>query len=350
MPDAGPTTKAEELFADLEPGLFSACGVCHDKGGLADTPFLAGPDRYQSMISWPDLVVRDAASSLLLTYAISGGGHSGVNLDGKGVDEMLKSRVEAWLIEEAKAISAPPPDKGPAISSFAPIMGFNAVYLGPLGADFEGMAITFTANAISDKTLELADIEVHTTSKLGVHLVHPLFVVFPPGGEADPDPVDSFSNVDQTFDIGDSGELGPGTVLLTNWKPKAKISIAFEVIEKIDPGMVDAGADGGTTGCKDVNAFKANAEPQFTQRCSGCHGGANGGATGALDMTNLNKDSAAVCEQIRFRVNPQNTGASQIFITTDPGGNAAHPFKFNQNQGNFNTFRDAVSIWIAAEK
>jgi len=122
------------------------------------------------------------------------------------------------------------------------------------------------------------------------------------------------------------------------------------MIEKLDPGTVDAGDDGGTTGCKDLNSFKTNAEPLFSQRCSGCHGGANGGATGAVDMTNLNKDSAAACEQIRFRVNPQNPGASQIFVTTDPGGNAAHPFKFNQNQGNFNSFKDAVSIWITAEK
>lgn len=348
--DAGPTTPAEELFAELLPTLFSTCGVCHDVGGLADTPFLAGPDRYQSMVSWPGLVVKDWTQSLLLTYSITGGKHSGVNLDGKGVDETLKARVQAWLMEESKSISEPPPTAGPAISSFTPIMGFNAVYLGPLGAEFEGMAVTFNAEALTSTTLELTNIEVHPTSKLGVHIVHPLLVVFPLGGEADPDPIDSFSNVDSTYVAGASGTLGPGTAVLTNWKSKAKLSIAFETIEVVDPGSADAGDAGPTSGCKDVAGFQANAEPLFSQRCSGCHGGNNGGATGALDMTDLNKDSAKACEQIRYRVSPDDPPKSQIFITTDPGGNAAHPYKFGGNQGNFDSFEAAVSKWIAAEK
>jgi hypothetical protein len=347
--DSGPSSEGEELFHDLEADLFTVCGACHDAGGLADTPFLAGPDRYQSMVSWPGLVKKNPAESLLLTYSIIGGGHSGVNLNGMGVDPTLKPRVELWLAEEANAIAEPPPEVGPAIEPFSPIMGFNAVYLGQLGADFEGMAVTFNAEEVTSKTLELRNIEVHTTSKLGVHLVHPLFVVFPNSVDADPDPVDSFSNVDDTFVAGTSGTLGPGTVLLTNWAEKAKLTIAFEKIEKVDTAMADAG-DAGMGGCLDVESFKTNAEPQLSARCLGCHGGSNGQATGAVDMTQLGKDSAKACEQIRFRVNPLNPGASQIFVTTDPGGNAAHPYKFNQNQGNFNTFKDAVSIWIAAEK
>lgn len=349
--DAGPSTAGEELFANLEADFYGACGQCHDLMGLADTPFLAGPSRYQSMVSWPGLVVKDWTQSLLLTYAVMGGKHSGVMLDGKGVNETLKARVQAWLIEESKSIADTPPEIGPSIDPFVPIMGFNAVYLGPLGAAFEGMAVTFNADALTDTTLELTNIEIHTTSKLGLHVVHPLFVVFPPGDEPDPDPIDSFSNVDQTYAIGTSGALGSGGLILTNWKPKAKLSVAFQTITQIEPIMEDAGDDGGvTSGCKDVNAFKTNAEPLFTQRCMGCHGGNNGGATGAVDMSKLGTDSAAACEQIRFRVSPANPGGSQIFITTDPNGNAAHPYKFGGNTGNFTNFKDAVSLWIAAEK
>src|SRR5215207_9528344 len=38
-------TKAEALFKDIEPDLVETCGVCHEPGGLADTPFLAPADR-----------------------------------------------------------------------------------------------------------------------------------------------------------------------------------------------------------------------------------------------------------------------------------------------------------------
>ena len=48
-------------------------------------------------------------------------------------------------------------------------------------------------------------------------------------------------------------------------------------------------------------------------------------------------------------VNPDNPAQSQIFITTDPNGNASHPFKFGGNVNAFNAFRSAVSIWIQAE-
>ncbi|NUQ77219.1 MAG: hypothetical protein HUU21_27100 [Polyangiaceae bacterium] len=348
--DAGSAAdKAEALFKALEPELLTTCGVCHEPGGLADTPFLAGPDRYQSVASWPGVVVKNPEQSLFLTYSVKGGGHSGTNLDADTNDPTLLARVKEWLTEEAKAIAAPPPEVGPAIDPFVPIMGFNAVYLGPLGVDFEGMAITFNAEEIGTQSLSLTNIEVHTTAKLGVHLAHPLFVVFPVGQEADPDPVDSFSNVDQTFGPGSGGELGPGSLILTNWKPKAKLTIAFEVIEKIDPGANDGGMDGGTGGCKDVGSFTANAQGQFSQRCGGCHGGGNAAAQGAVDMSDLNDDPAAACAQIRYRVKPADPATSQIFITTDPNGNAAHPYKFGGNTDNFNAFKNAVSTWIAAE-
>ena len=53
--------------------------------------------------------------------------------------------------------------------------------------------------------------------------------------------------------------------------------------------------------------------------------------------------------QILNRVNPADPNGSQLFITTDPGGNAAHPYKFNGNGGDFNNFRNAVAKWIADE-
>jgi cytochrome c553 len=335
----------------MQADLMKACATCHDVAGLADTPFLAGPDRYQSFVSWPRIVAAVPEQSILLTHAVTGKGHIGTNLDSAALKPTLFPKVKAWLAEEAKTFVAPP-QMIPHIEPFAPIIGFNAVYLEPLGMEFSGMAVTFSADFLTPTTLELSDIQVHPTSKAGVHMVHPLFVMYPVGVDPIPDPVDSFSNLDQTFDIGKSGTLGPGTVLLVNWQKDARLSLAFETIEAIvapDPDAGDGGSGPGG-GCKDVAGFDANARPALQQRCAGCHGGNNGQATSALDMSALNADSTKACAQVLNRVSPADPPSSQIFITTDPNGNAAHPYKFGGNAGTFSTFRDDLSIWIAAEK
>jgi cytochrome c553 len=346
--------KGEELFKAMEPEFMQSCGLCHDIGGIADTPFLAQkPTRYQSMVSWPGIVRRNPEESLLLTYSMIGKGHSGsLNLDSPQLVNTLLPKVKEWLAAEAETFVGPAPDAadadlGPALEPFVPILGFNAIYLGPLGPDFEGMAITFSAELLAAGTLELTNIQVHPTSKKGVHIVHPLFTVYPKGGEPDPDVTDSFSNVDQTFLPGESGELGPGTFVLVNWKDDARLGLVFETIEAHVPPNPDAGMPTG--GCKAVDVFMANAQTRF-QVCTNCHAGANGQATAAIDMSQLNTDPAAACAQIKNRVTPADPPNSQIFITTDPGGNAAHPYKFGGNAQNFTTFRNDVSVWIAAEQ
>jgi hypothetical protein len=67
-------------------------------------------------------------------------------------------------------------------------------------------------------------------------------------------------------------------------------------------------------------------------------------------MTALTSDPAAACSQIKNRVSPASAGSSQLFITTDPAGNAAHPFKFGGDSGKFDAFKQSVSQWISAEK
>src|SRR4029079_17426290 len=112
---------------------------------------------------------------------------------------------------------------------------------------------------------ELTEVEVHTTAKLGVHVVHPLFSVYPKGGSPDPDPADSFSNLDQYIDYSKSDPLGPGTLILTNWVPEGKLQLSFEKIEKYSTLEPDGGTDGGVAGgCKDLDSFNLNAKVQFT--------------------------------------------------------------------------------------
>lgn len=344
--------KGRELFDALVGEMMSACGSCHDAGGFADTPFLREP-RYESIISWPGIITKDPADSLLLSYAVSGGGHSGTNLDSDSLKNTLLPKVQEWLAEEGKAIAETPVEqKGKSVDPFAPILGFNAVYLDGIDKAFTGMAITFNANELTESSLELTNIEVHTTSKMGIHMVHPLFSVYPKGGDPNPDPADSFSNVDQYVDYGRSEPLGPGTLILTNWVQEGKLQISFENIETYSTMSGADGGDGGLTGgCTNIDSFTQNAKDSFDQ-CLGCHGGANGQATAAVDMQGLvgDADIPNACAQIRNRVSLQDPPNSQLFITTDPGGAAAHPYKFNQNQGAFDTFKANVTVWIGDEQ
>jgi mono/diheme cytochrome c family protein len=335
-----PAVRGRSLFAEIEPELFKSCGDCHDAGGFADTPFLRGPDRYKSMVSWPGFIVKDPGASKLVTYPVSGSSHMGPSLD-----DALLPRVQAWLEEEAKALNGEAVQSVSATLPRAPIDGFNSVYLEDFGGSFKSMAVTYIAGELSPTMLGLTAIEVHPSSKSGLRIVHPLFVVHPAGGDADPDPIDSFSNVDRTFPKGVSGQLPPGSLLLPNWSRDAKLSIAFEVIEEL------AGGPGGEAkGCKDLDTFKALAEPLFATHCLACHGGGMSGAQAAVDMSGLMGDSAAACGQILNRMSPESPGTSQIFIMTDPDSGAAHKFKFNQDENEFEEFKEVVSAWIQAEK
>ena len=341
----------KELFAGIEQDLVDNCASCHVPGGIADAPFLATPDRYESILAWPGIVVTNPDDSLLLTHAVTGGGHGGTNIDTVGGD--LEARVREWLTAEAAAISAPPDTTKPHIDPITPILGFNALYLSPLSDDLEGIAITFTAEELTSTSLKLSEITVHTTSATGVHIVHPVFAVYPKGQDVDPDPVDSFGDLDHKFPESSAEELGVGTLILTNWEAQAKLGLAFEVAEPYTStsGEGGGGAGGGTpTGaCSAQTEFDASAKPQFQNRCVTCHGGSNGSATAAVDMSQLGSNSSVACSQILNRVNPATPAMSQIFITTDPNGNAAHPFKFAGSTTDFNNFKNQVSIWISAE-
>lgn len=347
----GLTQDPKALFTALQPDLVAACGDCHKAGGLADTPFLAEPDVYASITSWPGIVMKDPTQSVLLTYPRAGGKHSGTSLDDPKYSGTLLPKLTEWLTAEAAVIGKPIDASKPTIPPAAPIMGFNAIYLSKLDPKLDGVAITFNATTLAPTTLQLSDVQVHTTTKTGVHLVHPLFVVYPKGKDADPDPVDNFAGIDTSVDTQSSVPLGQGLVILDNWVADAKLSIVFETAEPYSTGGTGGagGATGGGGGCKDLTDFNAAAAPQFQSRCFGCHGGGNGAATAAVDMSALSSNPAAACAQIKNRINPASPASSQLFVTTDPGGNAAHPFKFGGSATQFGAFKTALNPWIVGE-
>ena len=342
---ADPKVKFEALLPTLE----DACGSCHKSGGIADTPFLADPDPYESMSSWPGVITKDPTQSIILTYPRAGSPHTGTSLDGAPLNTTLLPKLTEWLTDEAAVIAAPTDDK-PQIPAQAPIMGFNAIYLTSLDANLEGVAITFNASLITDSSLLLSSIQVHTTTATGVHMVHPLLVVYPKGTQPDPDAVDNFAGLDERFDKMTATQLGQGTVILDNWVPDAKLSIAFESVEAWTEEGTGGAGGGGDGGCKALSDFQSDAKPQFQNNCFSCHGGGNAMAKAAVDMSKLGTDDATACAQIKNRVNPDDPASSQIFVTTKYNGNAAHPFKFNGSQGNYNNFVSAVSPWIGMEQ
>lgn len=342
----GDANHGGELFNELEPLLVKECGACHATGGPADTPFLGDPDSkkpdpYTTITSWPGFVVKDPAKSQLLVHSVSAE-HKGT----KPSDE-LKAQLLAWLTEEASSIKDVSMEAKPTIPPFKPIVsGFNAVYLSALGSEFEGMAVTFQAELLTATTLSLTEIEVHPTSKFGVKLTHPLFTVFPSGSvNGDPDPVDSFSNVTVELKAGEAGPLGPGMVVLTNWKQNARLSLAFEAALAVDPNGVP---DPNATPCKALDSFNANAANPLGA-CFGCHNGNNASAKGAVDMSQLMSAPGLACGQVLNRVNLMAPGKSQLFITTNPSGSASHPFKFGGSAANYNTFKNSVTLWIQDE-
>lgn len=339
----------KELWAGIEAELVTACGSCHDAGGIGDAPFLAGPDRYKSVLAWPGIVTVDPAESLFVTYAVTGGGHSGSNFDTISGD--LFDRVKAWLAAESSAIGATPPDDSPHVEPFTPILGFNAVYLTPIDPALSGVAITFTAEELTASSLKLSGLTVHTSATSGVHIAHPIFAVYPKGAPAQADPVDSFGGLDTYFPESTSLPLGTGTLILTNWVAEAKLGLGFETCAAWTEGGGDGGGGGGgiSGGCNALTEFEANAVPQLQARCENCHGGNNGQATAAVDMSDLGTNNAAACAQVKNRINTTTPAQSQIFITTDPGGNAAHPYKFGGDTNLFNGFRNDLTIWIQAE-
>ncbi len=338
----------KQLWAGIEAELVENCAECHDAGGIGDAPFLAGPDRYQSVLSWPGIVVLDPSESSMLTYPVSGSGHNGTNLDSVPGD--LLARVRAWLEAEAAAIQNPV-ETPLAVDPFTPIMGLNVVYLTPIDPALTGVAIIFTAEELTPNSLRLSEMTVYTTSMTGVHIVHPVFAVYPKGSPATADPVDSFAGFDTYYPENQSGAFGAGTLILTNWEPEAKLGLGFEACAPwTEAGGAGGGGGGGPGGsCTALPEFSESAAPQLQARCVSCHGGGNGQATAAVDMTDLGTDDAAACAQVKNRVNLTTPQQSQIFVVTNPNGNAAHPYKFGGDAGLHADFMTELTLWISAE-
>ncbi len=347
---AGPT--AYDLFLEIEPSLVQNCNICHKKGGSAPAPFLTGTtpeERYQSITVWPGIVVSAPEQSLLLTHPASpnhGGGEA------PSIPDATKPGVLSWLTAESADLPENGGEIGPAVRPFRPMLGgaLNTVYLDALGPEFEYMSIAFFAEAIGGPSdaptmLRLTNITAHPVVGKPLHVVHPVFTVYVPGEPGDPDPVDSFSNLDQTFTLGADNTVGTGELVLTNWQKGAYLGLAFELIE------VYGGNAGEGTGCKDLVNFQQNVVPAMQTCMMKCHGGTNPQAKGTMDLSELNAMMpTAACQEVRARIKPGDPATSQILQVTDPILSIVHMYKFDGDTNAYNAFKTKVEPWIMAEQ
>lgn len=341
----GPTEiTGRDLFEALKPMLLVECGDCHKNGGISEQPFLGLPGyEYESITSWNGIVVPTYSQSILLTHPADPSHGSSQAPD---ISPELRPLLVEWLKKEAEDL--PTPDGGTTfIAPFKPILkgALNTVYLDPFGPEFENNSISFNAEELGDppSMLLLTNVEVHPIADTTIHVVHPLFTVYPTGKAPAPDPIDNFSTIDQTFSLDTLLTLGTGAAVLSNWQKDARLSIAFEKIEvKIETGPV--------TTCKDVASFKANVVPAMKYCADTCHGGNDADANATMNLAKLN-DAVPneACTQVRARITPGDVDKSQITIVTDPTGQAIHKYKFKGIVANYNAFKAAVTPWIMGE-
>ncbi len=333
--------RAEQLFHDtVEAPLKDKCGGCHITGTTGNAPTWLKDPAYQSIKAYPGIVGADVYASKLLTKPVHLGGslqeEANADLRGKVTDWL---NAEALVLENTQLPATDPQDLQD---------GVNTVDITKAGTGVDGAKLTFNATITklsSGTVVELTSLMLVSPAATGVHIVHPIFTMVPTQGADVPDVSDHFSNLDQTVGAGKTAQLGDGTLYLFNWQDGAKLKIEMT---KLVAGTT--GGDGGTTGggCKSPNDFTASAVPALQGNgCLGCHQGQNGGATGAVDMSNVGKDNNAACAQVLTKVNLADKPNSAIILAPTTGNNLQHGG--GKNLAPNSQFVTSMLAWINKE-
>jgi hypothetical protein len=268
--------------------------------------------------------------------------------EGPGLTATQKPVVADWinLWAKLKPMALDGGAARPAVMPFAPIMGANTVDLSVLDPTLAGVKVTFTASMVGD-VLHLGTITVETPPNAGVHLVHPLWVTWDANMVPTPDPVDSFSNLDETVAASSTTAMGPGSLFLPNFASTMMLNVVFMTIEA--KGEMGDGGTVGTLGCKNVTSWTNAAKPQLANNCASCHGGNNASATGAFPLQTANGDTQN-CANTLGEVDVNTPANSRLYSYPNPANpNNNHPFHFPDTT-TFQSFMTAVNPWIANEK
>lgn len=354
---------ARKAYVDKAKPVFDLyCISCHS-GSDPTIAFITGTDamaQRKSLMEFdPQVINLEApASSRVLTK----GAHSGPALTAQQSAEILQ-----WIGAERDAAGATGSvDTGLETAAFTPLLctagspgeatcPINYVDIAGLLEGWAGAQIRFVAQPLS-QDLYLTNLALQGGPE-GVYLEHPLFVSWPAQGEPIPDTLDRFFNVKLNMMPGAMPEpIGGGTAAFINFAPNNQLTIHFKAVDRfrMDTGTGGGGGMTGAAGCKQLASFKTNARQSLQTSCGGCHANQNNGnARGAMDIVGVaSADDAilqTVCNQVRTRINFQDTNASGFYIAPNPAMMTNHPFKFAA-QANFDTFKAAVDVWVQAEK
>ena len=302
-----------KLFAALLPDLETKCGTCHIDGkNGGGYKWLAKPDEYASIKAYPGIVTDDIYSSKLLNRPAN---HPTASLVDVGNEALLAS-VTTWLSAEAVALTqAPLPSTDPTDVTT------GSVDLAKAG--ITGGKITFTTSTLST-SLRFANVVIVAPSTTGIHIVAPSFVMVPTTGTEVVDT--TFSTVDLSVPAGGTATIG-ALFYFFNWTSGSKVRVQFQKIEQVTVSGADAGS---SSGCKDVTTFQNSAAPTLISTCVTCHGGNNGNATAALDLSKLSggsPDYAGACTQAHFKINLATKTQSNLLLAPLNGSGLNHPVK-----------------------
>ena len=302
-----------KLFQALLPDLEKKCGgACHTDGtNGGGYKWLGKPDQYVSIKAYPGIVTEDIYGSKLLNRPNN---HPTASLVDVG-NETLKDSVTTWLSAEAVALK-----QAPLPSTDATDVTAGTIDLTKAG--ITGGKITFNTSALAS-SLRFSNIVIVAPSTTGLHIVAPSFVMVPTKGAEVVDT--TFSTVDISVPAGGTATIG-ALFYFFNWTTGSKVRIQFQKIETATVASSDAGVSGG---CKDVTTFQNSAAPTLIAQCVGCHGGNNGNATAALDLSKLSgaPNYALACTQAHFKINLANKPQSNLLLAPLNGSGLNHPVK-----------------------
>lgn len=345
QPDVSPKTIFETL---AKPPLVQSCANCHDRPQGNVAAFLTTDAEYSAVTGYENgkfINVPVATQSVLLAK----GAHTG-----PAFEPEQYAAVQGWI--EAEIASRPSNANGmmkSALLPTAPITtgDFNMNFGNEDPINDPQANITFSLAPDSSNFYRVSKLTLTAGPTTGIHIKHPKFY-FITNTASFADPADSLGIVDLSVPANGSATIGTGTVLLTNAPsndPNTRIGIAFESLTKSNAQPV-------VVACKDFKDFNPALVNDLKGCAATCHGGRNGAATSAYDMTlSTSTDMAKLmsfCVSSLGRISTQTPNKSILLLQAIPqaqGGTANHPFKYSL-AADITRFTNEVTTWAAGEK
>jgi hypothetical protein len=303
---------------------------CH-KNTPSIPPFLADP--MLPTLLGSGLIGDTPANSRLYTK----GAHNGPAFS---TDQAMK--VASWIVlyNANKPSAGDMGTSGPMITPFVPTTGTmtNVIDLGALNPQLAGQTIRFNAEMIGS-SIRLSQIVVNAAPTMGVQMKSPLWVIWDSNGIPSPDPVDSFGGLDLTVYQTETRTMGPGTLILTGFKPGSKLNVVFNAIQP-----KSGTAPVLTTGCKSVAMFGPVRTILATQ-CYNCHAAGTAGLTMSAALSD-----ADMCANVRGEIDTTTPANSRLLQKPNPAVAGHNGANQKLPAATFTNFQTAVNNWINAEK